>query len=101
MTHTSTLCQRCVNGVAPGERVICLSRDAKSCVSTDFWDDHSPEDYPEQVHPVKATFDLPDELDSAVQIDPDLMQKLHMIAQSRQISIQTLVNLWLQQQISK
>ena len=24
MTHSSTLCQRCVNGVAPGERVTCL-----------------------------------------------------------------------------
>ena len=35
MTHSSTLCQRCVNGVAPGKRVTCLmtSRDAKSCVS--------------------------------------------------------------------
>jgi hypothetical protein len=67
---------------------------------TDFWDSHSPEDYPEQVYVVDAEFDLSDELNTAVQIDPDLMRKLHRIARSRQISTQTLVNLWLQEQIS-
>ncbi|HRQ42320.1 MAG TPA: CopG family antitoxin [Chloroflexota bacterium] len=66
----------------------------------DFWDNHSPEDYPDQVYAVEAEFDLSDELDTAVQIDPDLMQKLQRIARSRQISTQTLVNLWLQQQIN-
>ncbi len=65
----------------------------------DFWDTHSPEDYAEDVHVVETEFDLPDELDTAVQIDPDLMRKLQRIAQSRQISTQTLINLWLQQQI--
>jgi hypothetical protein len=66
----------------------------------DFWDNHSPEDYPDQVYVVEVEFDLPDELDSAVQIDPDLMRKLQRIAQSRQISTQTLINLWLQQQVN-
>lgn len=66
----------------------------------DFWDNHSPEDYPEQVYEVEAEFDLSEELDTAVQIDPDLMRKLQRIARSRQISTQTLVNLWLQQQIN-
>ncbi len=66
----------------------------------DFWDSHSPEDYPKQVYEVEAEFDLSDEIDTAVQIDPDLMRKLQRIARSRQISTQTLVNLWLQQQIN-
>ena len=65
-----------------------------------FWDNHSPEDYPDQVYVVEAEFDFPDELDSTVQIDPDLMRKLQRIAQSRQISTQTLINLWLQQQVN-
>lgn len=66
----------------------------------DFWDNHSPEDYPEQVYVVDAEFELSNEPDTAVQIDPDLMQKLRRIARSRQISTQTLINLWLQQQIN-
>jgi hypothetical protein len=66
----------------------------------DFWDTHSPEDYPEQVYVVEAEFELSDELDTAVQIDPDLMRKLRRIAGSRQISTQTLINLWLQQQLN-
>lgn len=65
----------------------------------DFGDSHSPEDYPEQVYVVEAQFDLSDELDTAVQIDPDLMRKLRRIARARQISTQTLINLWLQQQL--
>ena len=66
----------------------------------DFWDAHSPEDYPEAVYVVEAEFDLPDELDTAVQIEPELMRKLQRIARSRQISTQTLINLWLQQQVN-
>jgi hypothetical protein len=65
-----------------------------------FWDTHSLADYDQQTSEVKLTFD-PSARRSDIMIDPELMAVIVRIARSRNISPQTLVNIWLQQQVDR
>jgi len=60
----------------------------------EFWDAHSLADYDDQTYEVEMTFD-PEARRSTVGIEPELMEELRRIAHERQVSTQTLVNLWL------
>lgn len=66
----------------------------------EFWDTHSLADFEGQTHEVEMTFD-PVARRSLVSIEPELMQNLRRIASKRQVSTQTLVNLWLQQRVDQ
>ena len=65
-----------------------------------FWDTHSLADYDDHTHEVEMTF-VPSARRSLVGIDPELMRDLRHIARKRQISTQTLVNIWLRQRVDQ
>lgn len=66
----------------------------------EFWDTHSLADFEDQTHEVEMTFD-PVTRRSLVGIEPELMQDLRSIARKRQVSTQTLVNVWLRQRVDQ
>ncbi len=66
----------------------------------DFWDTHSVADYADSLKEAEMTFDSSARRTS-VGVDPELFAELCKIAQQRRISTQTLVNLWLGQQVEK
>lgn len=68
----------------------------------DFWDTHSPEDYPDKIYEIDATFDLASRKTAvSIKIDPELFESLRQIAGQRRITTQTLVNIWLQRQVNE
>jgi len=66
----------------------------------EFWDTHSLADYEDEIYEVDMTFD-PSARRTRIGIDPDLLEELRRIASERRISTQTLVNLWLKQQVDE
>ena len=65
--------------------------------SAEFWDSHSVADYPTEV------VDLEFELHGSsryIAIDGELLSQLESRAAERGISLETLVNLWLQERLS-
>jgi len=65
-----------------------------------FWDTHSVADYDDQTYEVDMTFE-PTARRNYVSIESDLMQELRTIAQKRQVSTQTLVNVWLRKYVDE
>ena len=59
-----------------------------------FWDTHDFTDYDTDAPDVSFT------IARAVQIEPELLVALEQQAQVRGVSVETLVNLWLQQKLS-
>ena len=66
----------------------------------EFWDTHSLADYEDQTSEVEMSFE-PSARRSLVGIEPELMNELRRIARQRQVSTQTLVNVWLQQRVDQ
>jgi len=66
----------------------------------EFWDTHSLADYDDQTYEVEMSFD-PAARRSAVRIEPELLADIAQIAHERRISPQTLVNVWLRQQVDR
>jgi hypothetical protein len=66
----------------------------------EFWDTHSTADFEDQTYEVDIEFEPTARL-NLVRIEPDLMQELWDIARERQISAQTLINVWLRQQVDE
>lgn len=66
----------------------------------EFWDTHSLADFEDQTYEVALSFD-PAARHARVNIEPELFQELQQLAQERRVSIQTLVNLWLQQRVDQ
>ncbi|MBN1316001.1 MAG: hypothetical protein JXA42_11050 [Anaerolineales bacterium] len=66
----------------------------------DFWDSHSLADYDDQTYEVEMIF-KPSAKRTIVTIEPELMEELSQLARKRRVSIQTLVNVWLRQQVDR
>ncbi|MCP4284672.1 MAG: hypothetical protein GY792_09505 [Gammaproteobacteria bacterium] len=66
----------------------------------EFWDTHSLADFDKQTYEVEMTFD-PTARRNAVNIEPQLLAEVREIARVHEISTQTLINLWLQQQVDQ
>jgi hypothetical protein len=66
----------------------------------DFWDTHSLADFDDQTHEVEMTFD-PSARRSVIGIETELMAEIRRIAKERQVSTQTLVNVWLRQRVDQ
>jgi len=64
--------------------------------ASDFWDEHSTADYPS--HEVEFEY-APDERITVVAIAADLAKLLRQHAQEKGISVETLVNLWVQEKL--
>ena len=65
----------------------------------DFWDTHSLADYWDQTEPADFEIDPHARHRYLVAIDPELLQRVHKLAQSRGLSTESLVNLLLQQRL--
>ena len=66
----------------------------------EFWDVHNLADYHDQTYEVEMTFD-PSARRTVVAIEPELMDELVHIAHVRRISVQTLINVWLRQNVDR
>ena len=65
----------------------------------EFWDTHSLADYWEQTEPADFEIDPNARRRYLVALDPELLQRVHRLAQSRGLSTESLVNLLLEQRI--
>lgn len=65
--------------------------------AADFWSSHSVADYPSEV--VDLEFDLRGTT-RYVAIDGEILSRLESRAAERGISLETLINLWLQERLS-
>ena len=81
-------------------RVSSISQSHTIEEMAEFWDTHSLADFEDQTYEVEMTFD-PFARRSLVGIEPELMQELRLIAQERQVTTQTLVNVWLRQRVDQ
>ena len=66
----------------------------------EFWDTHSLAEYDDRTYEADMTFD-PSARRTATSIEPELMQDIVRVARERKVSAQTLVNLWLRQQVDR
>jgi hypothetical protein len=66
----------------------------------DFWDTHSLADYDDQTYEVEMSFE-PSARRSVVTIEPELMLDITQMARARNVSTQTLINVWLRQQVDR
>lgn len=65
--------------------------------ASEFWDTHSIADYPS--HVVQLEY-KPEERITFVAISNDLLSQLEKLAKKRGVSIETLVNLWVQEKLT-
>ena len=65
----------------------------------EFWDTHSLADYWEQTEPADLEIDPHARRRYLVALDPELLQRVQKLAQSRELSTESLVNLLLEQRI--
>ncbi|MCB0257003.1 MAG: hypothetical protein KDI55_25065 [Anaerolineae bacterium] len=82
------------------DRLSSISQSRSVEEMAEFWDTHSLADYEDQTYEVEMTFD-PAAQRSLIGIEPELMNELRRIARQRQVSTQTLVNVWLQQRVDQ
>jgi hypothetical protein len=81
-------------------KVSSISRSRTLDEMAEFWDAHSLADYDDQTQEVEMTFD-PAARRTAVNIEPELMADISRVARECQISAQTLINVWLRQDIDR
>lgn len=67
----------------------------------EFWDEHSLDDYWDQTQPAEFEISKPIQNRFLTSIDPILMDRLQNIARDREISIESLVNLLLEQRLQE
>ena len=65
--------------------------------ASEFWDTHSVADYPS--HVVQLEY-APEERITFVAISNDLLTHLEKQAKARGVSVETLVNLWIQEKLT-
>ncbi len=64
----------------------------------EFWDSHDATDFEAETYPVEFNVDIRARR-HYVAMDPDLLKRLRQVAQSRGISAESLINLWLQERL--
>lgn len=64
----------------------------------EFWDPHDLSEYWNQTTPVEFGVDLQSEA-TYYPVEKALSEKIHVIAQQRGVSPETLLNLWLQEKV--
>ncbi|MCU0502130.1 MAG: BrnA antitoxin family protein [Anaerolineae bacterium] len=82
------------------DKVSSISKARTLEEMADFWDTHSLADYDAQTYEVEMTFD-PAARRTVVSIEPELMADISKVAQKRRVSSQTLINVWLRQQVDR
>ena len=67
--------------------------------ASDFWDSHDAGDYEEALTPVTDPLRLNPDLPEVVVIEPALGQRLRRSARRHGVSLETLVNVWLEERL--
>jgi hypothetical protein len=68
-------------------------------VLSEFWDTHSVADYWDEFQPVEVEFDI-DATPRYVALEKSLAQRVQKLAVERGVSVETLVNLWVNEKAS-
>jgi hypothetical protein len=84
----------------PKDKVSSISKSRTLDEMVDFWDSHSLADYDDQTYEVEMTFE-PSARRSLVTIEPELMADIAQMARERNVSAQTLINVWLRQYVDR
>jgi len=84
----------------PTDKVSSISKAHTLDEMAEFWDTHSLAEYDDRTYEVDMTFD-PSARRTAISIEPELMQDIVRVARERKVSAQTLVNVWLRQQVDR
>ncbi len=67
----------------------------------DFWDTHSLADYWDQTEPAEFDFDPQARRHHLVAVDPELLTRIRLVAHSRGLQTESLINLWLEQRVQE
>ena len=67
--------------------------------ASNFWDTHDAGDYEEYLRPLNEVVEVASEIPQAVLLEHSIIEKLKRMAQKRGISLETLVNLWLEEKL--
>jgi len=62
---------------------------------------HDAGDYEKYLRPVNEELEVNKELPQAVLLEPSLSERIKKVAQQKGISLETLVNLWLEEKLNK
>jgi hypothetical protein len=78
------------------ERIDQIPENMTILEASEFWDNHSVADYPSHIVEIEYA---PDDRVAVVAIAADLVGQLKRQAEDNGISIETLVNLWVQEKL--
>lgn len=67
----------------------------------EFWDTHSLADYWDQTEPAEFDFDPQARRHHLVAVDPELLTRIRLVAHSRGLQTESLINLWLEQRVQE
>lgn len=67
--------------------------------ASDFWDAHDAGEYSDALRPVDETIELKKDTPDIVALDPFLAKALKVTARRRGVSLETLVNIWLEEKV--
>lgn len=67
--------------------------------ASDFWDTHDAGEYEDYLCPINEEIEIAEELPQTVLVEYSILEKLKKIAQQKGISLETLVNLWLNEKL--
>ncbi len=67
--------------------------------ASDFWDNHDAGDYEQFLRPVETELQVATQLPQTVLLEHSLSQQLKDIARRKGVSLETLVNLWLEDKL--
>ena len=67
--------------------------------ASDFWDTHDAGEYDKYLRPLDEKIEVSENLPYSVLLDNSIAQRLKKIAQKRGISLETLVNLWIEEKL--
>jgi len=65
--------------------------------ASEYWDHHSVADHPSHIVEIEYA---PEERATLVAIENDLLSRISRSAKERGVSVETLVNLWLQEKLT-
>lgn len=80
-----------------GDRPDPIPDNMSIAEASDFWDTHSVADYPSRVVEMEFT---PEGRTSFVAVESNLLRNLRSQAKEAGVSVETLVNLWLQERLA-
>ena len=88
-----------VDGMKRNDTSAVPKRFASVREASDFWDTHDAGDYPAALRPLDESVELSEDVPEIVALDPALSKRLRKSAQRRGLSLETLVNLWLEERV--